>query len=92
MSDAFDPYKNAKNIDKHGVGFDRVADIDWATAITSPDTRVAYGEERSLTYAMLDGRLYCLVWTVRGTALRPISLRRANTRERKKYEKEIQKK
>ncbi len=86
MDIVFDSAKNASNQARHGVGFDSVAELDWEQAVTKQDTRHNYGEERFLTYAMLNQRLHVLVWTARGDAVRPISLRKANARERRFYD------
>jgi uncharacterized protein len=88
MTERFDARKNRTNTLKHGASFAQIATMDWSTAITIQDQRMSYGEDRFITYAMIQNRLYCLVWTLRDQRLRPISLRKANLRERKKYEKE----
>lgn len=88
MKIEYDEAKNAVNIAKHGVSFERVVEIDFSTAITTQDRRTDYGEIRFIAYAMLDERLHCLVWTWRGKSIRPISFRKANKRERIDYEKE----
>jgi len=88
MVSSFDSKKNAINIAKHGVSFEEVALLEWDTAITRADNRVNYGEERFITYALIEERLYCLVWTVREENIRPISFRKANVKERKRYEKD----
>ncbi|PIQ13147.1 MAG: BrnT family toxin [Hydrogenophilales bacterium CG_4_9_14_3_um_filter_59_35] len=46
----------------------------------------------AVPYAPLDGRVYCVVFTDRGEARHIISLRKANTREVKHYERRIQSK
>lgn len=84
----FDPRKNAENIAKHGLAFESIEEIDWSTAVTAPDIRKDYAETRFMTYAMREGRLHCLIWTSREDELRPISFRKANARERKKYDQE----
>ena len=89
MAQEYDARKNAKNMEKHGIGFERVTDMDWSKSFTTPDPRRDYGEERFATFAYLGDRLHCLIWTWRDGVVRPISFRKANTRERKKYEKEI---
>jgi uncharacterized DUF497 family protein len=88
MTSVFDARKNAANKAKHGVGFEAAAALDWDSAITAIDRRQNYGEVRYLTYALLHNRLHCFVWTWRDGAQRPISLRKANARERKDYENE----
>lgn len=88
MDIVFNAAKNANNQAKHGVGFDKVEELDWEDAVTKQDTRHDYGEERFVTYAMLSQRLYVLVWTARDGAIRPISLRKANARERRYYDQQ----
>ncbi len=84
----FDAEKNRVNIAKHGLSFDDIEALEWSTAITSDDSRTDYGELRFVTYGMRHNRLHCLIWTGRDGVLRPISFRKANAREREKYEKE----
>ncbi|MEQ1705906.1 MAG: BrnT family toxin [Rickettsiales bacterium] len=84
----FDSRKNTINIVKHGIGFEQVTTLDWSKAATKLDCRADYGEIRYLTYAPLNSRIYMLVWTLRDSAVRPISFRKANIKERKRYEKE----
>jgi uncharacterized protein len=86
MTRAYSQPKNSENISKHGISFDRIADFDWDNALTMEDTRFDYGESRFISYGMIDNRLYVLVWTPRDDIVRPISLRKANARERKYYE------
>jgi uncharacterized DUF497 family protein len=51
----------------------------------APDDRRDYRELREIGYAQMDGQLYCVVFTQRGDMFRVISLRRANSREVKRY-------
>jgi hypothetical protein len=46
MAITFDPAKNARNIAERGLSFERVADLDWETAVVIEDTRRDYGEPR----------------------------------------------
>src|SRR5713101_1038171 len=87
MAVPFDPEKNAKNIAERGLSFERVAELDWDTAMIAEDTRRDYGEPRLLVMARLDGRLHAAVVTPRGEDLHVISFRRANKREAKRYGK-----
>lgn len=88
MKIEYDTAKNEANISKHGVSFERVMELDFDNSIVTRDRRIDYGESRFITYAMLEQRLYCLIWTSRGDKIRPISFRKANLRERKDYEEE----
>ena len=84
----FDPVKDAANYAKHGVLLTTVEQFEWGSALISADARSEYGEARFVAYGLIGTRVHCLVYTVRGSALRIISLRRANQREVKRYEHE----
>ena len=86
MAVTFDPEKNAKNIAERRLSFERVAELDWDTAVIAEDTRRDYGETRLLVMARLDGRLHAAVVTPRGEDLH-VSFRTANKREVKRYGK-----
>lgn len=86
MELSYDPEKNQANIAKHGVSFEQVHEIEWKDAVILADDRRDYGEERYTVYAMLGGRLHVLVFTPRGEMLRPISFRKANAQERRRYD------
>ena len=87
MAVTFDPEKNARNIAERGLSFERVAELDWDTAVIAEDTRRNYGEPRLLVMARLDGRLHAAVVTPRGEDLHVISFRKANRREVRRYGK-----
>ncbi len=73
----FDPAKNARNIAERGLSFERVAELDWETALSQEDTRKDYGETRLQVLAFLGKRLHAAVVTIRGDALHVISFRKA---------------
>jgi uncharacterized protein len=52
---------------------------------TEADTRRDYGEPRFRLYGRVDGRLFVIVYTMRGGLVRIISARKANPRERLRY-------
>ena len=81
----YDPAKNEKNIRERGLSFERAGEFDFATALTIPDLRHDYGEVRYRALGWLGRELHALVYTIRGDAIRVISLRRANERERRRY-------
>ena len=81
----FDAEKNAWNIAERGLSFERVAELDWGTALLVEDERRDYGEPRIRVFALLDGRLHIAVVTPREDALRVISFRRANRKEARIY-------
>ena len=82
--------KQAINLRKHGVDL-RLAetfDFDMA-AIRSVDFEG--GEERIVTFGFIAGDvvLYVLVYTERGEAIRPISLRRAEKHEQRWFYEQL---
>jgi uncharacterized DUF497 family protein len=79
----FDPAKEAINFAKHGISLARWVDLDVLAIVR--DDRFDYGEPRFRAYGLLDGEPHCLVFTTRDRTSRPISLRRAHTKEFKRY-------
>jgi uncharacterized protein len=77
----FDPAKDRRNRERHGISLARFADMTEPIAIYSPQ----HGENRWLVLGWIDGQLYAGVATRRDGAWREISLRRASRAERKEY-------
>jgi uncharacterized DUF497 family protein len=86
----FDEAKSARNLEERGIGFERFADMDLTRSISREDTRVEYGERCIGLVGPIGGRLHVAVITYRGERVRVISLRRANSREERRYAKESQ--
>ena len=86
MDVEFDPAKDRENRRNHGISLARAEDFDMNTAAIELDLREDYSEERFNALGFLDARLYSLTFTMRGSVVRAISLRRANQREEKSYE------
>ena len=57
--------------------------------LDSEDTRRDYGEERRLTLGKIEGRLFAVAYTPRGKVIRPISARKANEREQRRYDETL---
>ncbi|MEK6746010.1 MAG: BrnT family toxin [Pseudomonadota bacterium] len=87
MKNWYDQEKNQENIAKHGISFDDIAEFELENAFTKIDNRFDYGEVRYVSYGLKGNRLHVLVWTERNGEVRPISFRKANMKERKRYEK-----
>ena len=87
MKIEYDLEKSAKNARERGLPFERFADLDLETGIIKPDTRQDYGEVRYLVAAPLDGRLHVACFCIRDGIYRIISLRKANDREVRRYER-----
>lgn len=81
----FDPAKDQANQAKHGVSLVEAESFEWDEAVIQADSRKEYGEGRYVAVGPLKGRLYVLVFVVRGSVVRAISLRKANAREVKYY-------
>ncbi len=85
MKIAFDPDKDAINAEKHGVSLKNACQFEWDTAITWPDQRHQYGENRMIGIGYIGHRLFVIVFVDRNGVRRIISLRKANKREEKMY-------
>jgi uncharacterized DUF497 family protein len=81
MAIEFDAAKDEANIAKHGVSLSRAADLEILARVT--DDRFA--EPRYRAYGLIDGKAYCLAYTIRGGNVRAISLRRAHQVEMDEY-------
>ena len=90
MSAKFDPKKDAANVKKHGVSLaegDGV--LNDPLALTIEDNS-AEGEHRFVTIGMnLFGSLMVVIHTPRQGGARIISVRKADPKERRNYEKDI---
>jgi uncharacterized protein len=81
----FDARKNAENIRKHGISLQRAEDFDMDSARLDIDDSQDYGEVRYNAIGWLGAALHTFTFTIRGEAVRAISLREANKQERKSY-------
>jgi hypothetical protein len=83
----FDPEKRDQTIKRRGLDFAEAERIFNVYALTLEDRRFDYGEDRFVTYGMLNGELVACVWTSRaeGRTRRIISLRKARKNEREIY-------
>ncbi len=90
MESNFDPKKNAINLRKHGVSLtegDGVLHDPFALTIEDDSTR---GEQRFVSIGMnAFGRLMVVVFTYEGEDTRLISVRHAEPKERRLYEKGV---
>ena len=89
MNVTFDPAKDAVNLAKHGFSLLDALGFEWETAVAWPDTRRDYGEPRMVALGYIGLRIMSVVFVDRPpeqpTERRIISLRKANTREVKRY-------
>ena len=84
----WDDRKASQNLANHGVAFEYAARVFLdVRRMDFHDTRQEYGEERRITLGLIDNRLHVVTYTLRQESIRPISARKANTREQRRYEK-----
>ncbi|KFI24567.1 hypothetical protein CG51_17765 [Haematobacter missouriensis] len=84
----WDEDKRERTLQERGLDFVDVAAARWDNALTAEDQREEYGERRFVSLVPIQDRLCVVAWCIRGKGLRVISLRKANARERKRYEQE----
>ncbi|MBA3904807.1 MAG: BrnT family toxin [Rhodocyclaceae bacterium] len=84
MAIEFDPAKDVSNVAKHGMSLVDFQGFDDDPLIIV-DARKDYGETRYLGIGRIDGVGHCIVFTVRGGAMRLISFRRARDKEMRRY-------
>jgi len=82
----WDDAKAATNLAKHGVPFDCATRVFLDDAVVNFDaSRETDGEARRKAVGRIDGRVFTMVYALRGDAIRIISARRADATERKTY-------
>lgn len=86
----WDEAKNSSNRDKHGLDFADAEQVFAGRCVTFIDDRFDYGEKRLVTLGMLVGRVVVMAHAPRGHEVtRIISMRKANRREQKIYQKRL---
>jgi uncharacterized DUF497 family protein len=81
----FDPRKNRANVAKHRIDFATAARMWEDYVFEREDARRDYGEKRVIALGTIDGRVFLIVYTWRGSKRRLISARRANNDEQQVY-------
>jgi uncharacterized DUF497 family protein len=79
----FDPEKDRQNIAKHGISLARASELE----VMGYARQKRGTEPRYRIYGLIDGRWFCLIYTMRKNAIRAISLRRAHEDEVSRYAK-----
>lgn len=86
LSFEWDDAKDAANAAKHGVSFIEAAAVFADNDRTDFDaSRARDGEARRKVVGQIEGRLFVVVYTLRGPAIRIISARRANAQEARRH-------
>ena len=81
--------KSRKNLRERGFDFAFAARIFDQDVLEHEDTRRDYGGPRLVALGEIDGEVFVVVYTWRGTSRRLISARRANRRERYAYRQAV---
>jgi uncharacterized DUF497 family protein len=89
MTYEWDEAKNRTNFAKHGLDFEDAEQVFTGPCVTFVDDRFDYGEDRLITLGLLAGRAVIIAHAPRGEATRIISMRKANRREKKIYQKRL---
>jgi len=82
-----DPNKSRANYFKHGIVLEFAQYLEWANKMAWIDDRHNYNEDRMRGLVPLEGKIYAVVYVLRAESTRMISLRKANNREMKQYDK-----
>jgi uncharacterized DUF497 family protein len=90
MEISYDARKRDETLRERGLDFEDAVHVFAGTTLTIEDDREDYGETRYQTLGPLNERLVMVVWTPRGKGRHIISMRRANDREKKKYEAQLE--
>lgn len=84
MAIEFDPPKDAKNIELHGLSLVNFSGFDEEPVVVV-DERKDYGEIRYRAFGRIGGKGHMIAYTVRGENIRLISFRRAHEKEMRRY-------
>jgi uncharacterized DUF497 family protein len=89
MKITFDPAKRDRTLDERGLDFADAAEVFAGTTFDRVDDRREYGETRIITVGHLRGRMVIIGWTQRDDARHVFSMRKANDREKARFEKRL---
>lgn len=84
MEFEYDPVKSNANLEKHGIGFEEAKRL-WLDEKRVLVPAHSSTEFREAIVAELDGKLWTAIYTMRGDAIRIISVRRSRDEEREGY-------
>ena len=91
MRYGWDEGKRRQNVKSHGVDFTAVYRFEWQHAVVKIDDRESYGELREQATGFIGTVPHVLIFTQRrdedGDVIWVISLRKANRKERRDYER-----
>ena len=85
MEISFDPAKDARNLEKHGLSLEYGARVLISMYGEVEDRRRDYGETRMKAFAKINRIWFQCSYTVRGTVVLIINVHRTNEREVRKW-------
>ncbi len=85
MEFEFDPAKNLANAEKHGITFEQAKEL-WNDELRLVIPAKSDDEDRFAIVAVWENRVWTGIFTLRGSAVRLISVRRARANEEQLYE------
>lgn len=85
MEFEWDEEKRTANIREHGVDFLTASLVFEGPLLDRIDGREDYGEERMITLGHVEGSVYRVVYTMRGSRIRIISAMKASRHEQELY-------
>lgn len=85
MECEWDEAKRLANLRRHGIDFADVPALFENDNVTVEDDRYSYGEQRFVTFGLLQGRVIAVVHTERDDCTRIISARKATRYEQRVY-------
>jgi uncharacterized protein len=89
MKFEWDEAKRLANLRKHGIDFLDVSVVLEGDTLTVEDNRYDYGEQRFVTFGLLQGLVVAIVHSDRNDSIRIISARKATRYEQKIYFEEV---
>ncbi len=89
MEFEWDESKRSSNIRKHGIDFLNIPDVFTRSILTIEDDRFDYGEERFVTFGLLQGQVVAVVHTESEGCIRIISARKVSKYEQETYLEQI---
>lgn len=90
MHYSWDKRKNAENVRKHGISFERAVRIFDGPTIEKIDDRYDYGETRISTIGLIEGvEIFVVYAEKREGERRVISARKAERKERAEFWRQI---
>ena len=89
MEFEWDEAKRKSNLRNHGIDFVGIEQVFEGATVTILDDRFDYGEQRFVTFGLLEGRVVAIAHTETDEVIRITSVRKATNYEESSYFKEI---